>query len=1591
MKLSVNFINDINGDLIQLEPIVGICKHVGGDGQAYYPYFDRTSDFIFSQKTHTIAIDYHKEIYSTSTQEQAYLTTIPILEKISNLKTSIDYESKKLKISRVRITFSNIVNLNKKYTDKPEVIEYRSGTQFDISNTQWIGKDIYVWFKSPSTDRIQIDPDFITPTEFNDKAMPLFYRGRITRFEHSDKQIRIQAEDKTQMIMGDRLIPKYTVSDVASAHPDIYSGLREQDIEENVSIPLVYGRVGKAVTLPSFEEITESEFGAKYIHDWHKVGQIYPTSNLPFDVYTDWELKKRNWLYIKSGKHWLISDMGITQQTVYPEDYESFPRSIISGQIQGEDNLLIPEFAEDPIRYITLAYQNRLAKSVISDKESNARITDIVDAAADDTFDGWQDSQHFNSHGGYPQRWYYKDDPIFQSILDTGYSYQGYKNYNQICIENGPTSSEEKEWGGSWIFFELEEGCDEEMFSDHASYGDNEWNFYEDTIIGARIMANAKYKCFPIGYTQMITASGLADLFQDEDWYNDLVNTGIGMYEFWQKQGLWASFVKPDVWRELVRETLGPAGFNSTSDVGRLLFNKTNLDDIPQGFLDPTENLWSKWGILPVNVSFSGTDINTITSFWGLPVNSEFDGTNSWWENYNNLMNGWEEGETPKDFKYGCIWQSQPIKTTFQQNLGDIALAQDEISFKDIAVKQTVKIPDLKDRDVSASLVGRVDQGFTSNTMLLWEGLEAETLEDIFNQWLNDLIGSVTTEDVMLGTITSWWVVDPQYGWQVLSDELKTLDNHIELFMDSGPKYFLETQGVSNEDADIYKYWMGGVVTYPNEVGDDELELIQAFDSTIAMAWNGVFPGIWKGGQAGQTFMLENGLMLKGGIDNYSVTSDAMSFKEIFLTMRNSDNYGILPEVPLWNDWEFFRQVIFPISLLSKMVFAYGYVAQHTSPSFLPGISSETHAWVPDDIYSNVENPFNSSETLSGVSIWNWFEYMANANLTDWENYDTSGYALGLDHFTPDPPSSGSYWYSGEAFNEWQTLHETFRELLYYNLILYMYNGIMEESAWDTYKSVASSNFHMFKYIWTGPFSGASGTWTHSTIEQKLNDLPQFLEMMLHQYYNMYYLYNPMLGSGDNDPENFNNAGSYIWNKLEPVIGQWLASINSNNLAASIKITWLDKYMGYDTSYQETSTGSGIIEKPSDIAMHIMAAEMDYGVLPNGNQLIDGKVDINPHAFDYNSVKATREAHDDWKMGFSLSKKEKGRELVEDLMQETKSYPLFLPTGKFGFVTIKERYIQDDITHVVDRQDVIKYKFTKSKIEDVYTNVSINFRHDPSTNTYGWRTNKIYVDDLLTEYNGYNTYGIERETSYKEINSKYHVDVETATNYAEYFLKNHCNVHNIIEIDLPLKWLKIQIGDVLHVPLIDGLSFGKDYSKMQQSAGQYIYPLWIVMEQIITTDVVKIKAYQIHYLGTGDNHGWIELDGSIPTTVGNIHQLHTDYNWFESERGVDNYNFTMATEDSGFEMPYFCLTDSSGLFTADQIDHLMGISLQISQTEGDNYEITMSLIADGTISQDYYNKATKYNKSGDLVDLSLGINIANVISMSTVYGWNGIV
>jgi len=133
----------------------------------------------------------------------------PLLLNLPSVKESLDFGSRKLKISNVSLDVSNV--------------EY-NGQRFSDRLPNFINKTCCIWWASQTTDF----------DDFGNTALKI-YEGTIRRFSHDDTKCTIELEDRTQSTLH-RDVPVARLGDSDDIMPKY----------KNKPIPMVYGDVDRS-------------------------------------------------------------------------------------------------------------------------------------------------------------------------------------------------------------------------------------------------------------------------------------------------------------------------------------------------------------------------------------------------------------------------------------------------------------------------------------------------------------------------------------------------------------------------------------------------------------------------------------------------------------------------------------------------------------------------------------------------------------------------------------------------------------------------------------------------------------------------------------------------------------------------------------------------------------------------------------------------------------------------------------------------------------------------------------------------------------------------------------------------------------------------------------------------------------------------------------------------------------------------------------------------------------------------------------------------------------------------------------------------
>ena len=262
------------------------------------------------------------------------------------------------------------------------------------------------------------------------------------------------------------------------------------------------------------------------------------------------------------------------------------------------------------------------------------------------------------------------------------------------------------------------------------------------------------------------------------------------------------------------------------------------------------------------------------------------------------------------------------------------------------------------------------------------------------------------------------------------------------------------------------------------------------------------------------------------------------------------------------------------------------------------------------------------------------------------------------------------------------------------------------------------------------------------------------------------------------------------------------------------------------------------ITKPCDIIYHIIEKELD---------LID--------FVDLDAINKTRNNLVVDEMAFSVFENIKAKDLIQKICQSSNMFALFKGTSLFSFTSINASYGSSDA--IIIARDVIDYSFTRTPIEKVNTIVNVKYKKDYAEDEYMEETGYVDAYDMFGNKDlgyesgySYDYLGLDREDRVLEFESDFIRTRGTAEALRDFILMNTCNQHNIIKMTLPLKYMYLEVGDIVQFDsVIQGVKiYGEDYTRENQRNGQTIFPYFIIDSIDKKQKNISVKVTQLHNL-----------------------------------------------------------------------------------------------------------------------------------------------
>ena len=277
-----------------------------------------------------------------------------------------------------------------------------------------------------------------------------------------------------------------------------------------------------------------------------------------------------------------------------------------------------------------------------------------------------------------------------------------------------------------------------------------------------------------------------------------------------------------------------------------------------------------------------------------------------------------------------------------------------------------------------------------------------------------------------------------------------------------------------------------------------------------------------------------------------------------------------------------------------------------------------------------------------------------------------------------------------------------------------------------------------------------------------------------------------------------------------------------------------------------------LIENPADVLYHFVEKELEAVNITNRK-----------------SWEIASSENKDIKLAFSVKEKIDSKKLITDISKNTRLFPKFNSSGEFSYSSIKNEYGNQD--EEIRQDDIISFEFTRTPSENIHTLVNVKYKKDYAEDEYRRETGycdgydffgnsengaEVYKKDGNGNYqwdsNGYNYsfLGLNREDNILEFESDFIRDYESAVNLRNYIYLLNCNQHTIVKCTLPLKYIKLEVGDVVKFDKLNNgvKAFGEDYTKENVRNGQIIYPFFIITSLTKSSNNIKVECMQLHKL-----------------------------------------------------------------------------------------------------------------------------------------------
>ena len=243
------------------------------------------------------------------------------------------------------------------------------------------------------------------------------------------------------------------------------------------------------------------------------------------------------------------------------------------------------------------------------------------------------------------------------------------------------------------------------------------------------------------------------------------------------------------------------------------------------------------------------------------------------------------------------------------------------------------------------------------------------------------------------------------------------------------------------------------------------------------------------------------------------------------------------------------------------------------------------------------------------------------------------------------------------------------------------------------------------------------------------------------------------------------------------------------------------------------------------------------------------------------------------KMAFSINEQKKSQEILEDICSQSRLTFRYRPRDSFAIVgTIKNEYDRNNFDKELNIEDMLSYKYSKTKIEDLCIGgCSVKWGWDYEKGENISITREINLSEVfLSQYKLF--YGIIEEDNYKlELEAPYISDKASATEFRDFMFNYYKNQHTTLKCSLTMQQgFELEAGDILKINSTEKV-YGARLQDNKDIIDQQAYPLFYITSLTKYLDKVDMECVQLHNLsleGIGDHIEETDIDPESDSGLG---------------------------------------------------------------------------------------------------------------------------